>query len=681
MDFKKALSEFIGKHSSLSIIVIYNFFIGVVALVFYPIIPVLLGYEPELVQYSSRIGVDYTLQYLIVIVLATISGTIFLALSLRGVTKWKNLSCEKDEDFSKISLLRRKCINLPYLVFLLQILLFSLPFIVLAAIITITTKSPAINTIKLFVVIFSFLSLAAVLSHTFSSSIFKKILFRTYKNQGVEGTRIGLQLKIFLQIIPMLMVAILFTSAMGYSRLMEEKGEQVYNLCKTYLETKIPNIQSQADKNSTLDSKEVFRELGNFSIPQTNVKYFLKTPNGKLEKSQSFEPGLYFSYFIEHPMRDGSRVFGDNNEVQGIIKTIKTKNGDYKVGIRIELNSSNSFLYFVFGFLVLLGINCIVIYFFSKSFVSEISLVADGLNEIASGEAVDLDKKIAVSSNDEIADLVIAFNNIQEKEKEHLKLIQSNMTAMMDQERLASLGQLIAGISHNLRTPIMALAGAIHAIKDLVSEYNSSIDDAEVTPEDHKEIAQEMNNWLDKMKPYCSYMSDIINAVKDQTVIPSSHSLINFTIEKVIGRILMFTEQELRKRKCKIVTEVLLDKNTKINGDISMLIQVLNNLVVNATDAYGDSEGIVKITISKDVNNIIFAVNDEGSGIREEVKDKLFKEMVTSKGTDGIGLGLFISNSTIKARFKGKMWFESEFGKGSTFYISIPVALENDTNS
>jgi signal transduction histidine kinase len=60
-------------------------------------------------------------------------------------------------------------------------------------------------------------------------------------------------------------------------------------------------------------------------------------------------------------------------------------------------------------------------------------------------------------------------------------------------------------------------------------------------------------------------------------------------------------------------------------------------------------------------------------GIPEDIQQKLFKEMVTTKGTMGNGLGLYMSYATIKGRFGGDLWFESEYGKGTTFYISIPT--------
>ena len=88
----------------------------------------------------------------------------------------------------------------------------------------------------------------------------------------------------------------------------------------------------------------------------------------------------------------------------------------------------------------------------------------------------------------------------------------------MESERLASLGQLIGGIAHNLKTPIMSISGASEGLSDLVKEYDSSIDDPEVTSKDHHDIANDMTEWIDKIKTYTSYMSDVITAVKGQAV-------------------------------------------------------------------------------------------------------------------------------------------------------------------
>ena len=72
-------------------------------------------------------------------------------------------------------------------------------------------------------------------------------------------------------------------------------------------------------------------------------------------------------------------------------------------------------------------------------------------------------------------------------------------------------------------------------------------------------------------------------------------------------------------------------------------------------------------------DKIIIKVKDTGPGIPDEVKEKLFKEMITTKGKNGTGLGLFMSYSTIKAHFHGEIEIESELNVGTTFKIILPI--------
>jgi two-component system sensor histidine kinase HupT/HoxJ len=272
---------------------------------------------------------------------------------------------------------------------------------------------------------------------------------------------------------------------------------------------------------------------------------------------------------------------------------------------------------------------------------------------------------------------IILLKDITQSKKD-LETIRENQGMLMERERLASLGQLIGGIAHNLKTPIMSLSGGIEALKDLVKEYDQSIDDPKVNKEDHHEIAAEMLEWLNKMKPYCSYMSDVISAVKGQAVQMTDSTTSSFTLDELIKRVNILMNQELKRYHCKLNTDFQVDMDLELKGEVNNLVQVFDNIIVNAIEAYEENYGCIDLKIVKSGNNVEFSFKDYGRGIPEEVKDKLFKEMVTTKGKNGTGLGLYMSHSTIKGKFGGNMWFESEEGKGTTFFISIPYTKDKN---
>ena len=120
--------------------------------------------------------------------------------------------------------------------------------------------------------------------------------------------------------------------------------------------------------------------------------------------------------------------------------------------------------------------------------------------------------------------------------------------------------------------------------------------------------------------------------------------------------------------------DLKVDKGTTLNGDITSLVQVINNMISNSIQAYnGEPNKKIDLIVDKKDKNIIISVKDYGSGLPDVVKEKLFKEMITTKGKNGTGLGLFMSYSTIKAHFNGNITFETEKGKGTIFNIIIPL--------
>lgn len=255
-----------------------------------------------------------------------------------------------------------------------------------------------------------------------------------------------------------------------------------------------------------------------------------------------------------------------------------------------------------------------------------------------------------------------------------MKTIEDNQSMLMEKERLASLGQMIGGIAHNLKTPIMSIAGATEGLLDLTKEYDISIGDPEVTNEDHHAIVKDMNEWIEKIKEYTEYMSNVITAVKGQAVNFADETSDSFTINEAIKYIDVLMKHELKNALVSLNIDVQTDSNTAIKGNINSFVQVINNLISNAIQAYTDQPNkVIDFVIKKVDNDIQFIIQDYGSGIPESVQEKLFKEMITTKGKNGTGLGLFMSFSNIRAHFNGNMTFESKEGKGTKFIITIPV--------
>ena len=227
---------------------------------------------------------------------------------------------------------------------------------------------------------------------------------------------------------------------------------------------------------------------------------------------------------------------------------------------------------------------------------------------------------------------------------------------LLEKERLASLGQMIGGIAHNMKTPIMSVAGAAEGLTELVGEYVASIDNPTVTHEDHKEIAKDMLEWITKIKTHTSYMSDIITAVKGQASQLAGSELSTFTLYDLVKKSDILVKHELKHSLVTLETKFECDPAITLKGDINTLIQVLVNLISNASQSYnGTPNQKVKLVVDADEKNVYIYVIDSGCGMTKETQDKLFKEMVTTKGKNGTGIGLYMSYSTIKGNFGGDL--------------------------
>ncbi len=264
--------------------------------------------------------------------------------------------------------------------------------------------------------------------------------------------------------------------------------------------------------------------------------------------------------------------------------------------------------------------------------------------------------------------------------RDGMQRLHDSQARLMEQERLATLGQMVGGLAHNLKTPIMSISGSSAAIDNLVDECAASIGDKEVTEEDYREIYFEMRDWLSKMRDACAYMSDIINAVKGQAANISQDAQVDFTADELMKRVSLLLRHELQRTSCSLEVVNETGEELRVHGDVNSLVQVVNNLVSNAAFAMQDKGGgtiIVRFFIVE--GNLRLTVEDRGSGIAPDVRNRLFRQMITNKGTQGTGLGVYISNTVIKAKFGGRMWAEDNPGGGAVFGLEIPPEYYSKT--
>ena len=274
---------------------------------------------------------------------------------------------------------------------------------------------------------------------------------------------------------------------------------------------------------------------------------------------------------------------------------------------------------------------------------------------------------------------------------EAIKELQSTQAMMVHSEKMKSLGELVAGIMHEINNPINFIYGNLSHLKNYSDEMMMLIDNfseyAEKLPDEEKQAFKKLLDEVD----YDFLKSDLPDLIK------SCHEGTERT-KNIILNLKDFSRMEESA-----ITDVDLSKeidstlnilNNKFKNKITVhkdyhedvpkieayggqLNQVFMNILDNAAFAVSDKDrGDVWITIRKDKKNAYVEIEDNGKGMSEETKNKIFNPFFTTKPVgQGTGLGLSISYKVIK-NHNGNIVVNSEVGKGTKFIITLPLIFE-----
>lgn len=646
----------------------------VLTVIYYFLIPAILNYPKGTYATNFQVEVENTNYMSQVLSIAFAISAIFAI-----VTFWKTKFLIKYSDLLKnpynytikeINYVRNKLFTTPYVIFALNVFI---PSIALTVIHAYTIHQFSITTLKLFMLVVSLMTLFVTSIFIYTCNIFKKILV-TLPYDNITGLkRATLKKRLFFNILPLILISVLFTSLLGYSMVSIKTGNSIF-------ETYRNSLYYFKEYNTFASLPDLLDKIQSLNLLNKDDFIFIKTEDNHYlnNKGDEIQVSTFFNKYLNEmsPTNNGRVYEYYGIDCQGATIDISIDGSTYTLGIYFSILSIEVLLYFLLSFIILVLINVIILTLFAKSLSTDINIISDSFMSMIKNTDADVMQPLALTSNDEFGNLIISYNNIQELTKKHIQQLHDNQESLMEKERLASLGQLIGGIAHNLKTPIMSISGAAEGLNDLIKEYDSSIGDPEVNDQDHHDIAKDMSSWIAKIKTHTEYMSDVITAVKGQAVTLSNEEEITFTVGELLKRVNILMKHELKNAIIYLNISMKTDENAVIHGDVNSLVQVINNMISNAIQAYnGKPEQNIDLIVEKDPSNnhLVISIQDYGTGIPKNVKDKLFKEMITTKGKNGTGLGLYMSYSTIRAHFNGTMTVESEEGKGTTFKIILPL--------
>ena len=633
-------------------------------------LPLILNYPPNSINTPFDIemsGIPYIAQFACIELIALIVICFVIKKVFKPIDEWyKNKDDLKYNNSRNIDTIRKRCLNLPYIIFLVELII---PSIICFTILSITGSHEKTMILKITTLIVAFTFLLAVTSYIFTKSLFRKLLSDIYRKDADIGMRINIGTKILMQVIPVCIIGMLLIALVGYTKSIKSSEDALFDVYSK-------NLSILFDKDETYTYTRIRNLLEKLLIYNDSASVFILSEDGEVDLLSGPAPSNFvIKYTLKYAEQNNGKTYDSYAvDTQGATIKLNTQDGSYYACILYHTNSNEALIYIIATFLLVFSLMLVLLIIFVRSLSKEVSMISESLSHISDNKDVDNFTTLPVISNDELGDLCIAYNNIQNMNQENLQKIKNSQDLLIERERLASLGQMIGGIAHNLKTPIMSISGATEGLSDLAKELDMSIGNPQVTEEDYHAIVKDINNWLDKIKTHTSYMSDVITAVKGQAVVFSEDQIYPFTVSELFSRVDILMKHELKNSITKLIIKNETSDNDLIHGNINSLVQIINNMISNSIQAYNNSEKEMPINLSAKIDNnrIIISVQDFGPGISKNVQDRLFKEMITTKGKEGTGLGLFMSYSNIKAHFHGNMTFETS-SEGTTFYISLPI--------
>ena len=406
-----------------------------------------------------------------------------------------------------------------------------------------------------------------------------------------------------------------------------------------------------------------------------------------------------------------------------------------------QLDADKNLLWIRLGFVFLFGAIIVVVVGFltSEAITRPLKIVSQVARKVTEDNNFKL--QVPVITKDEIGVVAISLNQLihqvqellieQQESKEQLEIynqtleeqvenrteeiyqknidLQKTLQQLKDaqlqlvqSEKMSALGQLVAGVAHEINNPVNFIHGNLTYIDEytqdlmrLLNAYQTQYPHPSQSIQDDLEevnldfLREDLTKIMKSMKFGSDRIRDIVLSLRNFSRLDESEFK-PIDIHQGIDNTLMILQHRLKATKTRPAIEV-----EKQYGDLPLLAcsggqlnQVFMNLLSNAIDALEEKEQqqsfqdfennpnrIVISTVQATSNSVEIKIADNGLGIPEEVRSRLFDPFFTTKPVGkGTGLGLSISYQVVTEKHRGKIWCDSVLGKGTSFVIELPLS-------
>jgi len=296
--------------------------------------------------------------------------------------------------------------------------------------------------------------------------------------------------------------------------------------------------------------------------------------------------------------------------------------------------------------LLLLGLTAVLggsglVFLISHTFTRPLASLVEGVRALEHG---DFHHPLDPRGSDEVAELTSAFDRMRSS-------LLKTQQALLESEQLATIGRMASSISHDLRHSLAAIVAN--------SEF---LCDGHLTPVQREELYQEVRIGVNQMT---DLIDSLLEFARTRESLSPSYASVTETVQRAMQAV------RLHPRHQGTLIEVDSNGQGPAWFDPRKLERALYNLLLNACEAAPSSEGRVRVTISRTASSVTIAVSDNGPGIAEPIRDKLFHPFVSYGKENGTGLGLTVVQKIVQDH-GGEVLMERTADARTVFRITIP---------
>jgi len=364
--------------------------------------------------------------------------------------------------------------------------------------------------------------------------------------------------------------------------------------------------------------------------------YKLKNDNeNKLTQTERINKFEYLSGYV--PLKD------KNDKIVAFLNLPY----DFAGNSNLQSQDVAEFLGTLFNvYVIFLMLAALVAFALAKSVTRPLSIIGDKLRKIQVGGK---NEKIDWKSRDEdITEFIHRFNLMIEQ-------LEASSRELARTQRESAWREMARQVAHEVKNPLTPMKLQIQMLERVSDK------DPEKARDMIKKISKSLITQIDILSNIASEFSSFAKMPAPQNEV----FVLNQLIEDVCN---LFTTEENIEIELDLPNEDL-----SIFADTDQITRVLNNLIKNAIQAIpDDQQGKISVGLHKSENSAVIVVSDNGIGIPDDRKDNIFSPYFTTK-TSGSGIGLTMSKGIVESA-KGKIYFKSEEGSGTNFYVELPLA-------